>query len=113
MIIRTELVTVQVLYKDAVLTMAELSTTDEASIAVLSKELSPGAALRRQFVRSVKAWENIEDENGPLPCTDENKEMVFDANKDMMESVMSQHRSNINDKIEKEKKISKNGQSGI
>ncbi len=111
MIVRTGLVKVTIKYDDAVFHMVELDTKEEANLAVEAVN-NPGAAIKGKFVKGVVSWEKVEDAVGPLPCTEENKETVFDCNKEMMENVIQQYLDAVEKKKESEKKILKSGDPG-
>ncbi len=111
MIVRTGLVKVSVAYSDAIFHMRELSTREEADIAVKSTK-SPGSALKMKFTSAITSWEKVEDNNGTLPCNTENKRFVFDANQELAENVLRLYMEAVVEKKENEKKISKTGAAG-
>ncbi len=111
MIVRTGLREVTVNYEDAVFNMVELSTETEANIAVAGAK-SPGLAVKLKFTSAVKSWSGINDDAGPLQCTPANKDIVFDSNKELVESVLKEYMQTLAGDKETEKKILKDGESG-
>ena len=111
MIVRTGLLDVVVEYEDATFNMRELSTKEEADIAVTGTT-SPGAAVKMKFVKAVTSWGNVNDSNGTLFCDEKNKGIVFDSNQALAEDVLRLYIDAISAKREDEKKILKSGQPG-
>lgn len=111
MIIRTGLIKVSVPFDDMLFHMVELDTTKEADLAVKSIT-SSGSAVKGKFVQAVESWENVSNIDGPMECTEENKGILFDCNKDVIESVMAQYIDLIEKGKEAEKKIFQNGARG-
>ncbi len=113
MIVRTGLTRVTVKHEDAEFCFRELSTKEEADIAVKSTQ-SPGAGIKDKFVRALVSWTDLQGPDGnDLPCIPDNKRAVFDANTKLVEIVLEKYIIAIAEELESEKKISNDGQDGI
>ncbi len=111
MIVKTKLITVRVEVEDAFFMMRELSTEQMTDLAV-SSEVSPGSGIVNTISIQVREWGNVEDDNGPIDCTLQNKTMVFSSNPNLSEKVLLQFAEKLKKVIEDEKKILQNGQPG-
>lgn len=104
MILKTELKEHRVNVEDAVFIIQELGTTALTEIAVVAVD-NRAASLKAAFIRTVKGWENVVDENGKdIPCNEETKEMIFEANREISEKVLA-GLPNVDLEQEDEKKI--------
>lgn len=106
MILKTELKKTTVHHEDVVLHVQQLTTTALTEIALGAQDGGTAASMKETFVRAVFDWTGVTDEaGGKVDCTPENRALVYDANPNFIEVVLTKINEELDLAIEAEKKI--------
>lgn len=110
--LRTELTKASIEIEDSVFHVEELSTLLQTEVAIASRD-SKAASLKTTFMHAVVGWENATNLAGDeLECTYENKELVFEANQDVVEKILEAYQVATKKAVAAQKKISRPGAGG-